>query len=79
MSENGIEGLPVSDPEDLERTAQEIALLTRSPEVAQLLKQRKHSTDSKKHLESKKKKGRPILRVIENADWNGGVSPDLIS
>lgn len=69
MSENGIEGLHISDPEDLERTAQEIAHLTRSPEVAQLLKKRKLASEARKTAE-KKKKTPPVLRVIENAQWS---------
>jgi hypothetical protein len=73
MSENGIEGLPISNPDDLERTAQEISLLTRSPEVAQLLKKRKHILQEKRAAEHKKK-ARPILHVIENPDWNGDTS-----
>ncbi|MGB9152040.1 MAG: hypothetical protein WCD70_03020 [Alphaproteobacteria bacterium] len=70
MSENGIEGLPISNPDDLERTAQEISLLTRSPEVAQLLKKRKQVVQEQKNHASGKK-SRPILHVIENPDWGG--------
>jgi hypothetical protein len=73
MSENGIEGLPVSNPDDLERTAQEIALLTRSPEVAQLLRKRKRVETEKKNTSPRVKKGKPILRVIDNANWDGGA------
>ncbi len=69
MSENGIEGLPVSNPEDLERTAQEIATLTRSPAVAQLLKKRKAMASEVKNQALGKKKAKPVLRVIENAAW----------
>ncbi|MDR3451043.1 MAG: hypothetical protein P4M15_15095 [Alphaproteobacteria bacterium] len=69
MSENGIEGLPVSDPKDLERTAQEIATLTRSPEVAQLLRRRKALETERAEEARPRKKGKPILRVIENTDF----------
>ncbi len=69
MSENGIEGLPITNPEDLERTAQEIAMLTRSPEVAQLLKKRKQVA---KKASDDRKKARPVLRVIENAAFIAG-------
>ena len=72
MSENGIEGLPVTNPQDLERTAQEIALLTRSPEVAQLLKKRKQM-ESEKMRAPRQNLGKPVLRVIENANWDGGA------
>ena len=67
MSENGIEGLPISNPDDLERTAQEISLLTRAPEVTQLLKQRKlamQKDKAKKHV-------RPDLRIVETTNENG--------
>jgi hypothetical protein len=77
MSENGIEGLPISDPEDLERTAQEISVLTRSPEVARLLKKRKEAAMPKKSVTqetAREKKGRPMLRVIENTEWVGSGS-----
>jgi hypothetical protein len=74
MSENGIEGLRISNPLDLERTAQEIAQLTRSPEVARLLKAQKKAAESQKPSVKSKKSDRPVLRVIENADWGGDTS-----
>ena len=72
MSENGIEGLPISNPDDLERTAQEISQLTRAPEVTQLLKQRKQAllkekTEAKKHP-------RPDLRIVDNTGGNSDPS-----
>jgi len=74
MSENGIEGLPITNPEDLERTAQEIAQLTHSPEVARLLKMRKRPSTEVKSAK-KKKQSPPVLRVIENAEWANDTSP----
>jgi hypothetical protein len=73
MSENGIDGLPISNPEDLERTAQEIAHLTRSPEVARLLKKRKQ-LEAERKIAAQPKKEKPVLRVIENVDWKGGAT-----
>ena len=73
MSENGIEGLPISNPEDLERTAQEIALLTRSPEITQLLKQRKQALLKDKDIPQKQK--RPTLHIVEKEEWNGDPVP----
>ena len=72
MSEIGIEGLPISNPDDLERTAQEISQLTRAPEVTQLLKQRKQAllkekTEAKKHP-------RPDLRIVDNTGGNSDPS-----
>jgi len=70
MSENGIEGLPVTNPQDLERTAQEIEKMTHSHEISQLLKRRKQVEESKKADPAvKDKKGKPFLRVIENSAW----------
>jgi len=68
MSENGIEGLEISNPDDLERTAQEIEAITHSPEVAQLLKKRKAMVEEREKS-AKPKKSHPILRVIENTGW----------
>jgi hypothetical protein len=65
MAENGIIGAPISNPDDLERTAREMAALTQSPEVAQMIWQRQQAHD----VETEKKKHPPILRVIENTDW----------
>ena len=73
MSENGIEGLPISNPDDLERTAQEISLLTRSPEVARLLKKRKQLVQERRETGARKK-APPVLHVIENPDWGGDPS-----
>ncbi|MDE2028928.1 MAG: hypothetical protein KGI97_00015 [Alphaproteobacteria bacterium] len=70
MSENGIAGLPVSDPADLERTAQEIEMITRSPEVAVLLRERKKAENKQK---ARKKKAKLVLRVIENQDFTPPV------
>jgi hypothetical protein len=70
MAENGIMGVPVTNPYDLTLTAREISDLTRSPEVARLLLQHKEAA-ARKH--SGKKKGVPSLHVIENADWHGNA------
>ena len=72
MSENGIEALPISDPDDLECTAHEISLLTRSPEVSELLKKRKKIVE--KIAAERKTRPRPVLRVIENADYEEETS-----
>lgn len=69
MSENGVEGLSISNPDDLERTAQEIAALTRSPEIAMLLKRRRIAKESaaRKQVGSPKKR-KPVLRIVPNDD-----------
>jgi hypothetical protein len=76
MSENGIAGVPISDPDNLERTAQEIAALTQSPEVMRLLKQRKTVEKKESHKALEKKRG-PVLHLIHDAAW-GAESPPLL-
>jgi hypothetical protein len=68
MAENGILGVPVSDPSDLKRTAKEISDLTRSPEVALYLA--RHEAAFFEESPPKKRAG-PSLRVIENTNWDG--------
>lgn len=81
LAENGIASLPISNPDDLERTAREIATMTRSPEITQFLHQKKLTIKDEKVKEKTEapeiKKTRPTLRVIENADW--GRDPPLFS
>lgn len=62
MAENGIRGVPVSNPYDLLQTAKEISLLSRSPEVARILEARERS------LARSPKKKPPKFRVITNTD-----------
>ncbi|MDD4615591.1 MAG: hypothetical protein PHW76_00500 [Alphaproteobacteria bacterium] len=64
MAENGIGGVLVSDPYDLERTAREIADLAISPEVQDLI------ADNNK---ARRKHG-PDLHLVETAP-DGGVPP----
>ncbi len=72
MAENGIMGVPVSDPSDLRLTAKEISDLTRSPEIAIYLAQREGALF--KESVQKKKRG-PALRVIENTNWDASSHP----
>ena len=67
MAENGIMGVPVTDPDNLGLMAKEMSDITRSPEIAQLLAEHERP---QKHGKSGKKKRPPALRVIENTDWN---------
>jgi hypothetical protein len=69
MSENGIDGLPITNPQDLERTAQEISLMTRSPQVAELMKKRRLLDGDRKTAPATKRKAKPDLRVIDNEAW----------
>jgi len=84
LSDNSIEALDLSDPTDLNRTAEEIAILLQSPEIYRYLRAQEQNDDSagvgtnkkagarKSSSALKKKKSRPILRVIEN---EGFVDP----
>ena len=72
MAENGIMGVPVSDPSDLGRTAKEFSDLTHSPEIALFITQRGGGTT--KDCSSKKGPG-PALRVIENTNWGADSHP----
>ncbi len=68
MAENGIAGLPITNPDDLALTAQEICLLTRSPEVARILYQRALARYEERPTETNKKKTRPSLRVVKSGE-----------
>ncbi len=70
MAENGISGVLISNPDDLERTAKEISDITQSPEVAALLAEKKQE-----HVVKKPKK-RPNhgLHLI-NCNDTDGTSP----
>jgi hypothetical protein len=81
MAENGIEAVDLSDPSDLNRTAEEIALLLQSPEIYRYLRAQEQNDDSgKKSKKSaqhmQKKKSRPALRVIENESFVDPFIPD---
>jgi hypothetical protein len=69
MAENGITGVVVNNPYDLEHMAKEISDITLSPEVAQLLAQhnQKGADTPKKTI---------TLHVIDNAD-GGSASPPV--
>jgi hypothetical protein len=66
MAENGIGGVLVSDPYDLEAVAREISDLTLSPEVAHLLAERKRSV---------RKKSGPSLHVVKPTDFDETLPP----
>jgi hypothetical protein len=81
LSENGIEAIDLSDPSDLNRSAEEIAILLQSPEIYRYLRAQEQNDDSgKKSKKSEpsmqKKKSRPALRVIENDQLNDPFIPD---
>ena len=79
LSENSIEGVELSDPSNLSRTAEEIAALIQSPEIYRHIRAREQNDEkagakSKKH--AKAKKAPPILRVIENKRFIDTLIPD---
>ncbi|MDP9127800.1 MAG: hypothetical protein M3N08_06050 [Pseudomonadota bacterium] len=84
LAENGIEGITLSDPDNLGHTAEEIAALIQSPEIYRHIRAREQNDEKKKISPSKEEKGRsvktrkprPVLRVIENENFLDRFSPD---
>jgi hypothetical protein len=69
LAEREIEGIALTDPEDLNRSVVEIAAIVQSPELHRALRKRAEETrkaKAKKELESAKTKSAPFLRVIHN-------------
>lgn len=64
MAENGLAGVLVSDPNDLERTALEISTLMYSPEVSLFLSQRNELLNM--GLIEKRKRPAPNLYIVKN-------------
>jgi hypothetical protein len=85
MSENNIDTLQLSNPEDLNRTAEEIAALLQSPEIYRYLRaqeqndEQKVSKSRKRALSKPAKKDRPTLRVIENRNYFDPFMPDPVT
>ncbi len=84
LNENGIEGVQLSNPEDLTRTAEEIAMLLQSPEIYRYLRAQEQDDESKtkskkKALAKPAKKSRPALRVIENHNYFDPFMPDPVT
>ena len=86
LEENKIETIKVSDPDNLNRTAEEITALIQSPELYQVL--RAHEQDDERdHRKSKSRirkdrvtteKSKPHLRVIENRNYYDPHTPDPV-
>src|SRR5262249_46764659 len=82
LTENHIEGVELSNPDDLNRTAEEIAALIQSPEIYRHIRAREQNDEQEKNRakrrarEKKAKKSRPALRVIENTSFIDGFLPD---
>jgi len=86
LTENSVEDVQLSNPDDLTRSAEEIAALIQSPELYRYLRAKEQDTGrdedriseqkaSKKAKEAGKKSP-PALRVIENDDYYDPFSPD---
>ncbi len=74
MTENGFGGVAISDPRDLERTARELAALSRSPEIVQYLYQRQKLLAAERKKE-KHKKGAPTLHIVKDTRPPDGPFP----
>jgi hypothetical protein len=84
LSENNIESVQLSNPEDLTRTAEEIAMLLQSPEIYRYLRAQEQDDERKvktkrKALAKPAKKSRPALRVIENHHYFDPFIPDPVT
>lgn len=88
MSENNIDSLQLSNPEDLNRTAEEIAALLQSPEIYRYLRAQEQNDEIKANKAKKRalpktekieKKKRPALRVIENRNYFEPFIPDPVT
>jgi hypothetical protein len=80
LAEHDVEGIALSDPEDLHRSVIEIAAIVQSPELHKALRERAElmrKEKAKKSLEKKRADQRPLLRLIRNDDFDvDGFMPD---
>jgi len=81
LAENRVEDIRLSNPEDLGKTAEEIATLMQSPEIYRYLRapdqNDERASKSKKQSATPAKK-RPALQVIENDNFLGPFTPDPV-
>lgn len=80
LAEHEIEGIALTDPEDLHRSVVEVAAIVQSPELHRALRLRAEQVKkakAKKALEKPPAKSKPFLRLIQN-DGGGdhGFMPD---
>jgi hypothetical protein len=81
LAENNVANVRLSNPDDLIRTAEEIAMLIQSPEILRYLRAQEQNDDKlakKKKAVAKtpKKRTRPELRLIENHNFFDPYLPD---
>ncbi len=72
LAERDVEGIALSDPEDLHRSVIEIAAIVSSPELQRALKLRAEEikrAKAKKPLQKPAAKKTPLLRVIRNENF----------
>ncbi|MDX2028513.1 MAG: hypothetical protein SFW62_07750 [Alphaproteobacteria bacterium] len=84
LSENKIEGVQLSNIDNLSHTAEEIATLVQSPEIYRYLRAQEQNDEkvekAKKSASVKPvKKSRPTLRVIENKNFLDPFLPDPVT
>ena len=82
LAERDVEGIALSDPEDLHRSVIEIAAIVQSPELQRALSLRAaemKKEKTRKALEKKARRTPPFLRLINNeAFGNHGLIPDSL-
>jgi hypothetical protein len=72
LVEHEVEGIALSNPDDLNRSVVEIAAIVQSPELHRALRARAEEAQkakARKVLENAPKKSRPFLRLIRNEDY----------
>lgn len=81
LAENQVPELKLSNPDDLGKTAEEIAVLMQSPEIYRYMRAPEQNDDKAgKHKKTSGRKTpvkkRPALRLIENDDFFDPFKPD---
>jgi hypothetical protein len=80
LADRDVEGIALSDPEDLHRSVVETAAIVQSPELQRALRLRAEDmkkAKAKKSLEKTAEKSRPFLRLIRNENYvDQGFMPD---
>lgn len=84
LSENKIEGVQLSNLNDLSQTAEEIAMLVQSPEIYRYLRAQEQNDEKAARVKKSAgarpaKKSRPALRVIENENFLDPFLPDPVT
>lgn len=80
LAENRVEDIRLSNPDDLGKTAEEIANLMQSPEIFRYMRAPEQNDEraGKAKSKAKNEKKRPALQVIENENFFDPFTPDPV-